>query len=265
MLYNKINQGETLMDFHHLITLEEIENIFHKKKNKRKIISLSILKYLALFSILTVIIFFSFNYRAYFKKTQYVSNPDQFNQLLKIPKPTNPTNSKLSQLVLPTLYPTNLTDNTLYIPKISVKAPVIWNVKEPDILEQLKNGVAHYDTTAMPGDEGKVFVTGHSSNYWWIKSPYNEVFALLDKVEIGDNIYLTYQGREYIYQITNKQVVKPSEVNVMDPDPQPTISLMTCVPVGTNLNRLIVTAKQISPKINQEAELVLPSTLLPTN
>ncbi|MFA6423652.1 MAG: sortase [Patescibacteria group bacterium] len=245
---------------HHLITLEEIEEVFTHKKRKRLMFWINIFKYALLFIVLTIVIFYSFNYQAYLKRLKHFNNSNEFNQLTALYPQKNIDASKL---ILPALYPTKLTDNTIYIPKISVKAPIIWNVPDGDILEQLKNGIAHYRGTAIPGENGNIFLVGHSSNYWWIKSNYNDVFALLDKLENKDQVFITYEGKEYIYEIYNKTTVKPDQVEVMDNDNFPTVSLMTCVPVGTSLNRLIISAKQISPKTNEEAETIIPSALIP--
>lgn len=139
----------------------------------------------------------------------------------------------------------NIPDNRLVIPKINVDAPVVWNVDPAQITQELKNGVAQYKGSALPTDaNGNVFITGHSSNYWWIKSDYNQVFALLPKLEAGDKIALTYQKSKYVYEVYDKFTVKPSQVEVLNSSTdQSTLTLMTCVPIGTNLNRLIIKAK----------------------
>lgn len=143
---------------------------------------------------------------------------------------------------LPTVVST-LAPNRLTIPKIGVDAPVIWNSDPQRLLQDLARGVAHYKGTARPNDRsGNVFITGHSSNFIWDKGQYNRVFANLDKLVVGDLIALTTDKKEFVYQVKDKIVIKPSELNVLNPTTSPTLSLMTCVPVGTNLLRLIVHA-----------------------
>lgn len=143
----------------------------------------------------------------------------------------------------------DLSDNQLLIPKISVNAPIIWGSAPDDatMLANLRQGVVHYGFTALPSDgKGKVFISGHSSSPLWDPGKYKTVFANLDRVEIGDQLALTYQGVVYLYAVTNKQVVKPTDTSVLDQTDEPTLALMTCVPVGTSLNRLIVTSELIS-------------------
>jgi len=146
-------------------------------------------------------------------------------------------------------------NNKLVIKKINVNVPIIWDVKEATILEELKNGVAHYAGTAYPRERGNVFITGHSSNYWWTKGDYNYIFALLDKLEISDEIIITYKDSAYIYKVMGSKVVKPEDVSVLNSTPKSTLTLMTCTPVGTTLNRLIVTASLVIPEktINKKA------------
>ena len=136
----------------------------------------------------------------------------------------------------------------LVIPKINVDAPIISmeSTNNKDILEAIKRGVAHYANTAFPGRIGNMFITGHSSYYWWREGNYNQVFALLEHLKPNDLVYVYYQGGEYVYRVSDSIVVKPTQVEVLNPTPIPTLSLMTCVPIGTNFKRLVVRADLIS-------------------
>ena len=135
-------------------------------------------------------------------------------------------------------------DNHLIIPKLDINVPITWNVPADNNLPALENGVAHYAGTAHPGEIGNVFIFGHSSYYWWNKGSYKEIFANLDQLQVGDKIYATFQGQAYTYTVTEKKVVKPTQTEVLNQTHDRIISLMTCVPVGTTLNRLVVIAQQ---------------------
>ena len=145
----------------------------------------------------------------------------------------------------------------LVIPKIGVDAPIVFmeSVSTKDVLEAIKEGVAHYAGTAMPGRIGNMFITGHSSFYWWNGGKYNQVFALLERLQGNDLIYVYHEGGEYVYRMTGSIVVKPTQIEVLAPTSKPTLSLMTCVPIGTNLNRLIVKAELLSAPIIDSSEL----------
>jgi len=130
--------------------------------------------------------------------------------------------------------------NMLKIDKVGLNAPVAWNVEEDNIIEQLKSGVAHYKGTSLPGEGGNIFIVGHSSNYFWVSSDYNSVFALLDKLSPGDRIELSTNDKNYIYEVKSTNVVSPDEVQVLQNTEKETLSLMTCWPIGTSLKRLVV-------------------------
>lgn len=168
---------------------------------------------------------------------------------VSIPSPSPPPSSSSppsqSTSRLPAT-PVTLPQNRMIIPKIGVDAPVVWNADPGNILKDLQKGVAHYAGTALPnGDSGNTFVTGHSSGFVWDRSPYTTVFANLDKLVAGDLIAVTTDNEEYIYRVKDSIVVRPQETSVLGPTPIPMLSLMTCVPVGTNLRRLIVRADLI--------------------
>jgi sortase A len=139
---------------------------------------------------------------------------------------------------------------TLEVPSISVKVPIV--VDEPSYIEwkvqlALRRGVVHYGQTAMPGQKGNMVILGHSSGQLWAPGDYKFVFTLLDKVRAGDKISIDYKGTKYTYQVTDTIVVAPDDTSILNPTDKPTLSLVTCTPVGTSKSRLVVHAKQISP------------------
>ncbi len=158
-----------------------------------------------------------------------------------------------------------LNENLLVIPKLNIHVPVVWNssADEATMLANLQKGVAHYGFTSVPNDtNGNVFITGHSSYYWWDKGKYKTVFATISELVPGDQLFIQYQNRVYLYEMTDKKTVSPSDVSVTDPTPTPTLSLMTCVPVGTALNRLVVRSKLVrsySAEIQQSGSSVVPA------
>jgi LPXTG-site transpeptidase (sortase) family protein len=140
-----------------------------------------------------------------------------------------------------------LDNNYLYIPKLGIKAPINWDVMEADAIDKLQTGVVHLAGTGLPGTDGNIFISGHSSYYWWDPGEYKTIFAILPNASNEDVIYLTYNDRLYIYFVVETLTVNPGDTWVMDKLDYPALTLMTCVPVGTNLQRFIVRAKQTSP------------------
>lgn len=150
-------------------------------------------------------------------------------------------------------------DNRIIIPKLNLNVPLVtpsfqnllaenWAGVEEDIQAGLQHGVVHYPGTARPGQAGNFFVTGHSSYYPWAPGRYKSVFARLSELTVGDEYWVYYGGDKHRYIVRKKEEVKPSNVNVLDqPLDRRMATLMTCTPVGTTLNRLIILAEEIDP------------------
>jgi len=139
------------------------------------------------------------------------------------------------------------------IKKINVEVPMIWSqsAEEKAMLKDLEGGVNHYPKSAAPGQNGNAVISGHSSNYFWIKGDYNYIFKDLNNLEPGDVITATTiqkNGRiiTYNYKISDKFVTAPDDERIFEEiDELPTITLSTCWPLGTNFKRLIVKAEMI--------------------
>lgn len=170
------------------------------------------------------------------------------------PRPSPSPTQVLSQFISPTPMPTvptpvpqpavaKVDGNYIKIDKIAVNAPVMWNVEEVNIFDNLKNGVVHYKGTSLPGDGGNAVLVGHSSNYVWVKSDYNHVFTLLNKLVVGDRIEVRRGTYSYFYDVVSTKVVSPRNVEILNSVDKETLTLLTCWPVGTSLNRLVIEAQ----------------------
>ena len=167
-------------------------------------------------------------------------------------------------------------ESKIIIPKINVELPVIYDeptIDEAAIQRALERGVVHYPTTSNPGQIGNGVIFGHSANNILNKGKYKFAFVLLKRLEAGDVFYVQKDGKRYAYKVFDKKVVAPTDVSVLYPsfpDKSATFTLITCDPPGTSLNRLVVTAEQISPdpKANTPSTATQASTqpnILPSN
>lgn len=147
----------------------------------------------------------------------------------------------------------NTLNNQLIIPSLGIKVPVVWGspVDENTMLANLQHGVVNYAGTAKPGEglennTGNVFISGHSSYYSWDPGRYNSIFATLPNIGIGDQIAIGYYDKVYVYEVYDRVEVSPGDVDVVRQNTDNHIvSLMTCVPIGTNERRFIARAKFI--------------------
>ncbi len=138
----------------------------------------------------------------------------------------------------------------IVIEKIGVNAPVVGNVnmaKEGEYFEALKYGVAHAAGTNLPGDKpGNTYLFAHSALDFWNFGKYAMVFTLLNKLEVGDRVVLFYEGKRFDYEVSAKEIFKDFDLTPLRRTyDEPTLTLQTCDPPGTALNRLIVTARLI--------------------
>jgi LPXTG-site transpeptidase (sortase) family protein len=141
------------------------------------------------------------------------------------------------------------TNFSLIIPRIGVNAEVIANVplsNQSEDTEALKKGVAHAAGSFLPGQNGTVMIFGHSTDYIWNISRYNALLYFLKELKVEDQINVFYQGKRYVYQVTDKQFVSGEDENLLARTPgEKKLALVTCWPPGTTLERLAVFAKEI--------------------
>ena len=202
----------------------------------------------------------------------------QYNRLIFAPimAYVSPGNAPASEIeaIDPTITQTVSAEPRLIIPKLNVDVPIHFGIPLSDVMSAMNNGVAHYriaGASAFPGEIGNVVITGHSAGDVYSSNPYKYIFSGLERLEDGDLIYVNYDSTRYTYQVTKKEVVEPSNVAALVTNAdKPTLTLVTCTPLGTSRYRLLVTAEQISPSYEkaEEAEQYTPSTeseALPSN
>lgn len=136
----------------------------------------------------------------------------------------------------------------LQINSIKLNGPVIENVdpfQPVEYLPALKKGVAHARTSNLPGNGGTVYLFAHSSDLPWRMTRYNTAFFRLSRVNKGDEVIITFKGKKYRYQVKEKQVVRPDQVEFITRQSKDQLILQTCTPIGTSLKRLLVFADPI--------------------
>lgn len=136
----------------------------------------------------------------------------------------------------------------LSIPALNILDLTITHPSDPStqkgILAVLKNGVGHL--FGYPGEGGKVLVYGHSSSYPWDLSPYTKIFRGINKVELGQKVYVTYDGKVHTYQVTEKRTVPAKDHSAFEPDDNgEELILYTCWPPDSISHRFLVIAKPV--------------------
>lgn len=116
------------------------------------------------------------------------------------------------------------------IPKIKVNAAILEGTDD----SALQYAVGHYPGFGEIGQAGNYVLLGHR-NY-----VYGHFFRNIDKLEADDQIIITKGTDVYTYSVTESFVVKPEEVWVLEQTEEASITLITCTPIGTYTDRLIV-------------------------
>lgn len=128
----------------------------------------------------------------------------------------------------------------LSIPKIKLDTTKV-------VVESLKfdEYLGHLPGSALPGEKGNVFITGHSMLPNFATKESKAFFAKLPDVKKGDEIIVDALGQRYTYTVVDLRIVDPKDISVLFPPDSNGrfISLMTCVPPGFNTHRLVVVGK----------------------
>lgn len=148
----------------------------------------------------------------------------------EIPEHLRPLVQAQAKIPLPTPAPEHA--NRIQIPAINIDAPVIQGTG----WEQLKRGVGQVIGTANPGQNGNIVLSAHNDIY-------GELFRYLDRLNPGDQFTVYTSSRAYTYVVTGWDVVEPTRVEVMNPTPNATATLISCYPYLVDNMRIVVKAE----------------------
>jgi sortase A len=118
------------------------------------------------------------------------------------------------------------------IPALDVDTVVVEGITP----SALRAGAGHYPQTPLPCEAGNVAIAGH-------RTTYGKPFGNIDRLKVGDTIELTTPIGGCVYQLTKAPfIVEPTDMSVLDPTAERTLTLTTCHPRGSAAQRLIVQA-----------------------
>ncbi|MGH9443744.1 MAG: class D sortase [Thermoanaerobaculia bacterium] len=130
--------------------------------------------------------------------------------------------------------PLQWTTGRIEIARLGIDA----EIHEGDDAATLRVSVGHIPGTALPGEHGNVALAAHRYSH----------FRALRNVRCGDEIELKTPKGDFRYEVDSIRVVRISQVEVLNPTPEPTLTLVTCFPfdyVGDAPQRLIVRARRV--------------------
>jgi len=131
-----------------------------------------------------------------------------------------------------TLSDSDLPGAVLRIPKLKLEVPVYEGTSD----RTLNRGAGRIAGTARIGDIGNLGIAAHRDGF----------FRPLKDIAVGDALFLDTVHETREYRVTHLDIVDPSNISVLDPTPNATITLVTCYPfyhVGSAPKRFIVRAQ----------------------
>lgn len=139
----------------------------------------------------------------------------------------------------------------LSIPRLNLAVDLIWSKDPADFETDLTRGVIHYPGTALPGQTGTIYVSGHSSDYIWKRDPMQSIFARINVLKPGDDVFVDVYGLDgkvynYRYQVAGSNIFKPDDQTQFIDNSTNKLNLSTCWPIGTSTNRIVVSAVQVA-------------------
>lgn len=156
----------------------------------------------------------------------------------------NPQNNSTTKLITST--EDKITENRLYIPKIDINLP--YSTGDETVMED--GAWWRAPDSGNPKDGGNFvlsahrFVMGLTPQQTLRKSPFYNI----NKLVVGDEITIDYDGERFIYQIDKIFAVKPDAVEIENRTDQPQLTLYSCTLGGASDGREVIVA---TPKHKQ--------------
>jgi LPXTG-site transpeptidase (sortase) family protein len=132
------------------------------------------------------------------------------------------------------------------IPRLNLSAVIFEGTDEPVLSE----GVGHLTGSALPGQKGNIVLAGHRDSF----------FRALRNIKGGDVVDVDTEQGSRRYVVTTTRIIQPTQIEVLEPTRNPTLTLVTCYPfyyVGHAPKRFIVqgTLAEVQPDPQTEARL----------
>lgn len=160
------------------------------------------------------------------KKTAPAAEPNQ-----QSPETTEPQDKHLAKSDFQLIIETD---------KLHISGDIIRGVTP----EALGSGIGRHVTTGYPNKEGgNMVLSGHR---WYPgDNPYSTIFADLNLLQTGDRVEVLYQGSRYRYEVTEQKIVAATDISILEPTEEPILTLYTCTPKYTSLERLVYRARLV--------------------
>ncbi|WP_442602140.1 class D sortase [Paenibacillus sp. KN14-4R] len=128
-------------------------------------------------------------------------------------------------------------EGMLKIDKINLYLPILHGATK----DNMKTTLASIENTGKAGELGNYAIAGHRN------TTYGRNFNRVDELAIGDQIDVNTGTNEFEYIVSEKLLVKPEDVWVLESDGKSKeITLVTCYPIVNPTHRLIIKGKIVT-------------------
>jgi len=124
----------------------------------------------------------------------------------------------------------------------SIRIPAIdlrWNFVEGISVSDLRKGPGHYPNTPLPGMGGNSAIAGHRTTYG---APFGDIAEL----SWGDSIFIHAPYGDFEYRVTDRFVISPNEMWVIEDQGDNRLTLTSCHPKYSSNQRYVVVAELVS-------------------
>ncbi len=128
----------------------------------------------------------------------------------------------------------------LIIPELSLSEPILNG--DANVLEK---GIWHrFPERGNPKDGGNTILAGHRYVFAWLPQKVVEQSRLynLDKLNVGDPIYINWEGKQYEYKVAEKKTVNPNDSAIEAQSIENKLTLYTCTLSGEADGRIVIIA-----------------------
>ncbi len=129
---------------------------------------------------------------------------------------------------------------TLSIPALNIKNAQV-STSDYDLTRHLVN----YAGTSVPPNSGNAVIFGHSTlPALFDPNDYKTIFANVQNLKVGDQIFASVNGVTYSYKIFNIYIVEANDTSAFTQTFDSSyLTLITCTPPGTIWKRLVIKAR----------------------
>ena len=127
----------------------------------------------------------------------------------------------------------------LEIPSINCSLPIYHGTDE----SVLQVAIGHLEWSSLPvgGESTHSVISGHRG------LPSAELLTHIDKLDIGDRVYIHVLDKVLEYRVDNVAVVEPEDTSLLHiTEGKDYLTLVTCTPYGINSHRLLVRGERVA-------------------